>query len=324
MSEAILPLVDDSPAAMSRVSPGTRQTAERILALLDQPMSRQQVALAADMPLWLVSFEVTSLCKQGLVRRCRGKFYIRRGLDPTDVPAVRRRPSPQRAATADLFRGDAGGHRLPLSVAPDGRPARILAALGHPRTVKELAGKARVSPRLVRQVMRVLRERQDVVYCGRYRYLRADAVASASGPVATHYREMMGILDALAAGARSLEDVVRDRGIPAAAARSAISELLQRRLARRVGFARYAPAGPGHEAIRPESFARPSPIADRICELLCEPRRPMELRDPLQRPIPTITGHLQAMMRKGRVKRLQSGLYVRAEWSPESAAAGRP
>jgi len=324
MNETSLPLADDPLAGMSVVSPGTRQTAERILALLDHPMSRQQVAVAAGMPLWLASFEVTAHWKEGLVRRCGRTFYIRRGLDPTDVPPAHRRPSRQRAATANLFERPTGGDKLPLSVAPDGRLARILAALGHPRTVNEVAEKACLSQHLVRQGMRVLRERGDVVYCGRRYYLRADAVPSATGPVARHYREVMGVLAALAAGARTVEDVVRDRGIAVAALRTAISELLQRRLARRVGFARYAPAAPAHEASPPASFVRPSPIADRICDLLCEPRRPMELRGPLQRPIPTITGHPQAMMRKARVKRLSSGLYVRAEWSTEPTIGGIP
>ena len=127
MNEALHPLADGPPAGMSLLSPGTRQTAKRILALADQPMSRQQVALAADRAPWLANFEVTSLCKQGLVRRCGGKFYIRRRLHPADVPAVRGRPSPRRAATAHLFRGNTRGHELPLSVGPDGLSPRCRA-----------------------------------------------------------------------------------------------------------------------------------------------------------------------------------------------------
>lgn len=59
---------------------------------------------------------------------------------------------------------------------------------------------------------------------------------------------------------------------------------------------------------------RPQPIRDAIMRFLTEPRSAGEIAEHIERPVPTATGHLGAMMRLGLVHRVGYGTYAPAAY----------
>ena len=59
---------------------------------------------------------------------------------------------------------------------------------------------------------------------------------------------------------------------------------------------------------------RPQPIRDAIMRFLSEPRSAGEIAEHIDRPVPTATGHLGAMIRLGLVQRLAFGTYAHAAY----------
>lgn len=60
---------------------------------------------------------------------------------------------------------------------------------------------------------------------------------------------------------------------------------------------------------------RPQPIRDAILAFLTEPRSARAIAAHIGRPVPTATGHLAAMRRKGLVRRLGYAAYARADYA---------
>jgi hypothetical protein len=61
--------------------------------------------------------------------------------------------------------------------------------------------------------------------------------------------------------------------------------------------------------------ARASPIRDKICVFLSEPRAAREVARHIDRPVPVATGHLAAMCRLGLAKRIGANAYAAANYS---------
>lgn len=61
-------------------------------------------------------------------------------------------------------------------------------------------------------------------------------------------------------------------------------------------------------------YRRPQPIRDAILAFLSEPRSARAIADHIGRPVPTATGHLAAMRRRGLVLRLGFAAYARADY----------
>jgi len=61
-------------------------------------------------------------------------------------------------------------------------------------------------------------------------------------------------------------------------------------------------------------YRRPQPIRDAILAFLTEPRSARAIADHIGRPVPTATGHLAAMRRRGLVLRLGFAAYARADY----------
>ena len=59
---------------------------------------------------------------------------------------------------------------------------------------------------------------------------------------------------------------------------------------------------------------RRQPIRDAIMRFLTEPRSAGEIAEHIDRPVPTATGHLGAMIRLGLVQRLAFGTYAHAAY----------
>jgi len=59
-------------------------------------------------------------------------------------------------------------------------------------------------------------------------------------------------------------------------------------------------------------YRRPQPFRDAILAFLGEPRAARAIADDIGRPIPTATGHLAAMRRRGLVLQLGFAAYARA------------
>jgi DNA-binding IclR family transcriptional regulator len=59
---------------------------------------------------------------------------------------------------------------------------------------------------------------------------------------------------------------------------------------------------------------RPQPIRDAILRFLTEPRSASDIAEHIERPVPTATGHLGAMIRLGLVQRLAFGTYAAATY----------
>ena len=188
--------------------------------------------------------------------------------------------------------------------------SRFLAAFDEPRSAIMAAGLANLARPKAYLMLRDLRERGHVIRCARNLYLRVDTI---EGQPLEGLPVVACVLARLSKGARCAADIAGGLGLTARAVRRAIYYLERQGKVERAAYGVYALAGRGGTEMPVAPASRPSPIADRIYELLTEPRRPMELRAPLARSIPNITAHLQAMMRNGRVRRVGPGLYARAE-----------
>lgn len=65
----------------------------------------------------------------------------------------------------------------------------------------------------------------------------------------------------------------------------------------------------------PPGYGRKQLIRDASLAFLTEPRSAREIADHIGRPVPTATGHLAAMRRKGLVPRIGYAAYARADYS---------
>jgi len=61
---------------------------------------------------------------------------------------------------------------------------------------------------------------------------------------------------------------------------------------------------------RPVRAPRPQPVRDAILTFLTIPRSASEIAEHIDRPVPTTTGHLRAMIRCGLVRRIAFGTYA--------------
>ena len=61
---------------------------------------------------------------------------------------------------------------------------------------------------------------------------------------------------------------------------------------------------------RPNRPARPQPIRDAILRFMTGPRSAGDIAEHIERPVPTTTGHLRAMIRLGLVRRIAFGTYA--------------
>lgn len=193
--------------------------------------------------------------------------------------------------------------------------SRFLAAFDEPRSAVAAAGLANLARPKAYLMLRDLRERGHVIRCARNLYLRVDTL---QGQPIEGLPVVARVLARLSKDARCTADIVGGPGLTASAVRRAIYYLERQGKVQRKAYGVYALAGRGGGEASVETVSRPSPIADRIYELLTEPRRPVELRAPLGRSVSNITAHLQAMMQKGRVRRIGPGLYARV--APERDA----
>ena len=62
------------------------------------------------------------------------------------------------------------------------------------------------------------------------------------------------------------------------------------------------------------AWVRPQPIRDSIIAYLSKPRFVRDIARHINRPVPTTTGHLAAMRRRGLVKRIGLGVYAPVNW----------
>src|SRR5208282_6499101 len=69
---------------------------------------------------------------------------------------------------------------------------------------------------------------------------------------------------------------------------------------------------------RSAAWVRPQPIRDAILAYLTELRSARDIALHIDRPVPTATGHLAAMRRRGLAKRVGYGVYAPVDW-PEAA-----
>lgn len=67
---------------------------------------------------------------------------------------------------------------------------------------------------------------------------------------------------------------------------------------------------------------RPSPIRDKILAFLATPRSASAIAAHIQRPVPTATGHLAAMRRRGLVRRIGWATYALATYDGEAHTLG--
>lgn len=61
---------------------------------------------------------------------------------------------------------------------------------------------------------------------------------------------------------------------------------------------------------RPTRAIRPQPIRDAILRFMTQPRSAGEIADHIDRPVPTTTGHLRAMIKLGLVRRIAFATYA--------------
>jgi hypothetical protein len=59
---------------------------------------------------------------------------------------------------------------------------------------------------------------------------------------------------------------------------------------------------------------RPQPIRDAILRYMSEPRSAGAIAEHIERPVPTATGHLRAMIARGLVRRIAFGTYALASY----------
>lgn len=61
--------------------------------------------------------------------------------------------------------------------------------------------------------------------------------------------------------------------------------------------------------------ARPQPIRDAILRFMSQPRSAGEIAEHIERPVPTTTGHLRAMIERGLVRRIAFGTYALSDYA---------
>jgi len=66
---------------------------------------------------------------------------------------------------------------------------------------------------------------------------------------------------------------------------------------------------------RAARLPRPQPIRDAILRFLTSPRSAAEIAEHIERPVPTTTGHLRAMIECGLVSRIAFGTYAPRDYT---------
>ena len=74
---------------------------------------------------------------------------------------------------------------------------------------------------------------------------------------------------------------------------------------------------------RSTGWVRPQPIRDAILAYLTEPRLARDIALHIDRPVPTATGHLAAMRRRGLVKRIAYAVYAPPDWPAPAETMGQ-
>jgi len=74
---------------------------------------------------------------------------------------------------------------------------------------------------------------------------------------------------------------------------------------------------------RSTAWVRPQPIRDAILAYLTEPRSARDIALHIDRPVPTATGHLAAMRRRGLVKRIAYATYAPSDWPAAAETMGQ-
>ncbi len=203
---------------------------------------------------------------------------------------------------------------LPIELGP--AATRLLSAFRSARSLRDAAQLAGLTLPRAYAALRTLRRVRKVVRCGRSAYIQIPVRSDIGGEAIAAAPPIARLLVSLSANPRNAADLAAEFNMPIGTVRQTVYFLARQGLVRRIGYGLYQANGADSITGPLPQIQRPSPIADRIYELLTEPRRPVELRPLVDRPIPTITGHLHAMMRRGRVCRLRTGLYARADWVP--------
>jgi hypothetical protein len=75
------------------------------------------------------------------------------------------------------------------------------------------------------------------------------------------------------------------------------------------------PAGPSQNNVYETKFPRRQPIRDAILAFMTGPRSAGQIAEHIERPVPTATGHLRAMIRLGLVRRIAFGTYAPAAYT---------
>src|SRR5271165_5851478 len=74
---------------------------------------------------------------------------------------------------------------------------------------------------------------------------------------------------------------------------------------------------------RSAAWVRPQPIRDAILAYLTEPRLARDIALHIDRPVPTATGRLAAMRRRGLVKRIAYAVYAPPDWPAPAETMGQ-
>ena len=74
---------------------------------------------------------------------------------------------------------------------------------------------------------------------------------------------------------------------------------------------------------RSTAWLRPQPIRDAILAYLTEPRSARDIALHIVRPVPTATGHLAAMRRRGLAKRIAYAVYAPPDWPAAAETMGQ-
>ncbi|HKM61290.1 MAG TPA: hypothetical protein VJY39_02255 [Acidisphaera sp.] len=74
---------------------------------------------------------------------------------------------------------------------------------------------------------------------------------------------------------------------------------------------------------RSTGWVRPQPIRDAILAYLTEPRSARDIALHIDRPVPTATGHLAAMRRRGLTKRIAYAVYAPPDWPAAAETMGQ-
>ena len=205
------------------------------------------------------------------------------------------------------------GGSLPVAGTTGSLRNEIILFLGEPHSRKAVAEQFTVTGRAAGDHLAALCRRGHVVRVGRGVYVRA-AHDGPLPPAADRTEILRNEMTLFLAEPRSLRVIAERFGLSADAAGDRVATLRARGDVVRVGFAIYAAAGwRGGNVTLPRS--RPQPIRDAIMAFLTEPRSARAIADHIERPVPTATGHLAAMRRRGLVRRLGYSAYARADYA---------